>query len=109
MEKLRLPLKSTGKHCLIREENAPRSSGIVVADRPKLDVMRTVVSRRGCNTSEIMEVVLATRRVKQGPGRRPLSAKRQKFMELRERERSVRAAAREVGVSRSSGNNWASG
>ena len=69
-----------------------------------------VVSRHGRNTSGIVEVVLASsRRVKKGPGRRPLSAKRQRFMELRERGWSIRAAAREVGVSRSSGNNWASG
>ena len=53
--------------------------------------------------------MLSSRRVKRGPGRRPLSAKRQKFMELRERGWSVRAAAREVGVSRASGTNWANG
>jgi transposase len=52
---------------------------------------------------------MSSRRVKKGPGRRPLSAKRQNFMELRERGSSIRAAASEVGVSRSSGNNWASG
>ena len=52
---------------------------------------------------------MSSRRVKRGPGRRPFSAKRQKFMELRERGWSVVAAAREVGVSRSSGNNWANG
>lgn len=49
------------------------------------------------------------RRVKKGPGRRPQSAKRQKFMELRARGWSILAAAREVGVSRSSGANWARG
>ena len=53
--------------------------------------------------------MLSSRRVKKGPGRRPLSAKREKFMELRERGWSIRAAAREVGVSRSSGSNWARG
>lgn len=51
----------------------------------------------------------SSRRVKKGPGRRPLSAKRQRFMELRARGWSVRAAAREVGVSRSSGTAWTSG
>lgn len=51
----------------------------------------------------------SSRRVKKGPGRRPLSAKRQRFMELRARGWSVRAAAREVGVSRSSGTNWTRG
>jgi transposase, IS30 family len=51
----------------------------------------------------------SSRRVKKGPGRRPQSAKRQRFMELRARGWSIRAAAREVGVSRSSGTNWARG
>ena len=49
------------------------------------------------------------RRVKKGPGRRPQSAKRQRFMELRARGWSILAAGREVGVSRSSANNWARG
>jgi transposase, IS30 family len=53
--------------------------------------------------------VLSTRRVKKGPGRRPLSAKRQRFLQLREQGWSIRAAAREVGVSRASGNRWSSG
>lgn len=57
-----------------------------------------------------MKVVLSsTRRVKKGPGRRPQSAKRQRFMQLRERGWSIAAAAREVGVSRSAANNWARG
>ncbi|MCB0912584.1 MAG: helix-turn-helix domain-containing protein, partial [Propionibacteriaceae bacterium] len=47
--------------------------------------------------------------MKKGPGRRPLSAKRQRFMELRERGWSIQAAAREVGVSRTAGNNWVRG
>jgi transposase, IS30 family len=47
--------------------------------------------------------------VKKGPGRRPLSAKRQRFVELRERGWSINAAAREVGVSRSAGANWSRG
>lgn len=51
----------------------------------------------------------SSRRVKKGPGRRPLSAKRQRFMELRERGWSVRAAAREAGVSRTTGANWTRG
>ena len=68
-----------------------------------------VVSSGGCNTSGIVEVVLSSRRVKKGPGHRPLSAKPQKVMELRERGWSIRATANEVGISRSSGNNWASG
>jgi IS30 family transposase len=44
--------------------------------------------------------------VKKGPSRRPQSAKRQRFIELRERGWSILAAAREVGVSRTTGNNW---
>lgn len=51
----------------------------------------------------------SSRRVKKGPGRRPLSTKRQRFMELRARGWSVRAAAREVGVSRSAATNWTRG
>jgi IS30 family transposase len=47
--------------------------------------------------------------VKKGPGRRPLSAKRARFVELRDRGWSIRGAAREVGVSRATGNNWARG
>lgn len=49
------------------------------------------------------------RRVKKGPGRRPQSAKRQRFVQLRERGWSISAAARAVGASRSSGNNWSRG
>jgi IS30 family transposase len=47
--------------------------------------------------------------VKKGPGRRPQSAKRQRFVELRERGWSILAAAREAGVSRTAGNNWSRG
>jgi hypothetical protein len=49
--------------------------------------------------------VVIVRRVKKGPGRRPQSAKRQRFVELRGRGWSIMAAAREVGVSRTTGNN----
>ena len=52
---------------------------------------------------------MSSRRVKKGPGRRPQSAKRQWFVELRERGWSILAAAREVGVSRTAGNNWSRG
>jgi IS30 family transposase len=51
----------------------------------------------------------SSRRVKKGPGRRPQSAKRQRFTELRARGWSILAAAREVGVSRTTGNNWSRG
>jgi transposase, IS30 family len=53
--------------------------------------------------------VLSSRRVRKGPGRRPQSAKRQRFVELRERGWSIVAAAREAGVSRSTGKNWSRG
>ena len=52
---------------------------------------------------------MSSRRVQKGPGRRPQSAKRQRFMELRERGWSILAASREVGASRTAGNNWARG
>ena len=51
----------------------------------------------------------SSRRVRKGPGRRPQSAKRQRFVELRERGWSILAAAREIGVSRTTGNNWSRG
>jgi lambda repressor-like predicted transcriptional regulator len=51
----------------------------------------------------------SSRRVRKGSRRRPQSAKRQRFMELRERGWSTLAAAREVGVSRTTGNNWSRG
>jgi transposase, IS30 family len=51
----------------------------------------------------------SSRRVRKGPGRRLQSAKRQRFVELRERGWSILAAAREVGVSRTTGNNWSRG
>ena len=38
-----------------------------------------------------------------------MSAKRRRFMELRERGLGIDAAAREVGVSRTAGRNWAKG
>lgn len=52
---------------------------------------------------------MSSRRVKKGPGRRPLSAKRQRFMELRAQGWSIRGAAREVGISRSAAANWTRG
>jgi IS30 family transposase len=69
-----------------------------------------VVSGDGRNASAKLEVGLpSSRLVKKGPGRRPQSAKRRGFMELRERGLGIDAAAREVGVSRTSGRNWAKG
>jgi transposase, IS30 family len=51
----------------------------------------------------------SNRRVKKGPGRRPQSAKRQRFMEWRARGWSIAAARREVGISRTSASNWSRG
>jgi transposase, IS30 family len=51
----------------------------------------------------------SSRRVKIGPGRRPQSAKRERFVELRARGWSISAAGHEVGVSRTAANNWARG
>ena len=57
-----------------------------------------------------MEAVLTSiRRVKKGPGRRPQSDKRDRFMSLRARGWSVAAAGREVGVSRTTSANWSRG
>jgi IS30 family transposase len=47
--------------------------------------------------------------VKKGPGRRPQSAKRQRFLQLRAQGWSIRAEAREAGVSLASGNRWSTG
>lgn len=57
----------------------------------------------------MLEVVLervSSRRVQKGPGARPMSAKRARFVELRARGWSIKAAAREVGISHSTGKNW---
>ena len=51
----------------------------------------------------------ATRCVRKSPGRRPQSEKLQRFLELREGGESVSAAARQIGISRSTGNNWTPG
>ena len=65
-----------------------------------------VVSSDRRNTDLIMEAVLSSiRRVKKGPGRRPQSAKRRRFMELRGRGWSIAAGARDVGVSPTAANN----
>ena len=73
-----------GNTCQRQPKTDPLSAGRFLAD--------------GRNTShDHSGVVLSSRRVKRGPGRRPQSAKRQRFMELRERGWSILAAAREVG------------
>lgn len=48
-------------------------------------------------------VVVSSRRVRKGPGRRPQSAKRQQFLKLLAQDWILAATRREVGVSRSTG------
>jgi hypothetical protein len=92
-----------------RDLGRPKNSANDDHDQPGVN-FTWAVSTNGRNTSEILGVVLSSsRRVKKGPGRRPQSAKRQRFMELRERGWSILAAAAEVGVSRTTGNNWSRG
>lgn len=82
----------------------------VVDGARKLDSSGVAVSTYRRNTWSILGVVLSSiRRVKKGPGRRPQSAKRERFMKLREQWWSIAAAAREVGASRTAGHNWARG
>ena len=57
----------------------------------------------------MLEVVLSTRRVAKGPGRRPQSAKREQFMRLLAKGWTVAAARREVGVTRTTRNRWKNG
>lgn len=49
---------------------------------------------------------MTSRRVKKGPGRRPLSQQRARYVALRAQGMSIRRAGREVGVSRTTANNW---
>jgi IS30 family transposase len=49
--------------------------------------------------------VVSSRRVHKGPGRRPMSAKRQQFLKLLARGRTPPAARRRVGISRSASRN----
>jgi len=67
------------------------------------------IQRTSQHFPDFEEVVLSSRRVKKGPGRRSLSAKRQRFMDLRAQGWSIRGAAREVGISRSAAANWTRG
>lgn len=52
---------------------------------------------------------MSTRRVPKGPGRRPMSLARRRFMELIAQGWSLNAACREVGVARTTGHNWKNG
>ncbi|GAA1149153.1 hypothetical protein GCM10009606_29850 [Nocardioides aquiterrae] len=52
---------------------------------------------------------MSARRVRKGPGRRPKSEARARFVELLAQGWSLRAACAEVGVSRSAGQRWKNG
>lgn len=52
---------------------------------------------------------MSSRRVRKGPGRRPMSDKRQQFLKLLARGWTPAAARREVGISRSTSRNWRNG
>jgi len=52
---------------------------------------------------------MSTRRVRKGPGRRPKSEARRRFVELMAQGWPLRAACAEVGVSRSAGQRWKNG
>ena len=60
-------------------------------------------------TTLSLEVTLSTRRIPKGPGRRPKSLARRRFMELLAQGWSLNAACREVGVVRTTGHNWKNG
>jgi hypothetical protein len=53
--------------------------------------------------------VVSSRRVRKGPGRRPMSAKREQFLKLLARGWTPAAPRREVGISRSASRNWRNG
>lgn len=53
--------------------------------------------------------VVSSRRVRKGPGRRPMSAKRQLFLKLLAQGWTPAAARREVGISRATSHNWRNG
>lgn len=52
---------------------------------------------------------MTSRRVKNGPGRRPLSQQRARYMALRAQGIPIRRAGREAGVSRTTARNWEHG
>ena len=63
--------------------SSARSSGSIAVSRlsSSWTYPELAVATQRCNTFAIVEVVLSSRRGKKGPGRRPLAAKRQRFME----------------------------
>ena len=56
-----------------------------------------------------VEVMVSSRRIPKGPGRRPKSLARRQFMELIARGWPLATAARQVGVSRSVAYLWRDG
>jgi len=52
---------------------------------------------------------MSSRRVRSGPGRRPMTEKRRQFLELLAQGWSVRGACKKLGISRSWGNRWKNG
>ena len=79
-----------------------------VDDARILDSFGGVVSS-GHRNETLKEVPLSTRRIPKGPGRRPKSLARRRFMELLAQGWSLSAACREVGVVRTTGHNWKNG
>lgn len=87
-----------------------RGARVLVGGARTLNGCGVAVSTHRRNISSILGVMLSSiRRMKKGPGRRPQSAKRERFMQLREHGWSIAAAARAVGASRTAGHNWAHG
>ena len=52
---------------------------------------------------------MSTRRIPKGPGRRPKSLARRRFIKLLNKGVYIRAACREIGVCRQTGQNWKNG
>jgi len=60
-------------------------------------------------TRLLLEVELSTCRIPKGPGRRPKSLARRRFVKLMEQGWTVRAVCREIGVCRQTGQTWKTG
>lgn len=60
-------------------------------------------------TRLLLEVEFSTRRIPKGPGRRPKSLARRRFVKLMEQGWTVRGACREIGVCRQTGQTWKNG
>ncbi len=94
---------------------ARRDFRVAAAARPVDDARKRghsdgVVSSDGRNQRLVQwRFRLSSRRVAKGPGRRPMSEARRRFVELLAAGWSLRAACREVGVSRSAAQRWKNG